>query len=351
MVCFLAPVLAGFLDLAAGLKPASCFSPPSPDEIRLFFTHRLSPLPWFGCPLLLTLLTLLTLSMSLKVGCRAGCQDPSHTPNASRVHPSLWFPHDVRGHHCPPAFCWRGETSQTSPQVVVLETPLTWAGRQMGQEPPRPCPALPARSPAIYAAFVLFLIPLMFIICPTGLTDFVSCRAAAVAEPPRLPRSRLPAPSRADLVFRAAPRRISVCKTKCFDGGRLQECLEAVWSFMGCAVRAVLARRAGLPGMGSVIFSLWRGCCWKERQRQGQQERGVCKNLPVWDPKSIIIINNCFFLNENAPCSTSPREVQELVALPGQGRVMVSLLTTTSSAPRPLLHHSRRFPKAPQGSP
>lgn len=140
------------------------------------------------------------------------------------------------------------------------DPPSLGLGGRMGQEPPHRCPPLPARSPAIYAAFVLFLIPLMFIICPTGLTDFVSCRAAAVAKPPRLPRSRLPAPSRADLVFRAAPRRISVCKTKCFDGGRLQECLEAVWSFMGCAVRAVLARRAGLPGMGSGVFSLWRGC-------------------------------------------------------------------------------------------
>ncbi|XP_059723097.1 zinc finger and BTB domain-containing protein 16 isoform X2 [Haemorhous mexicanus] len=132
----------------------------------------------------------------------------------------------------------------------------------------------------------------MHLLAHSGLTDFVSCRAAAVAKPPRLPRSRLPAPSRPDLVFRTAPRRISVCKTKCFDGGRLQECLEAVWSFMGCAVRAVLARRAGLPGMGSVIFSLWRGCCWKEWHWQGQQERGLRKNLTVWDPKSIIIINN-----------------------------------------------------------
>ncbi|XP_039578071.1 zinc finger and BTB domain-containing protein 16 isoform X3 [Passer montanus] len=132
----------------------------------------------------------------------------------------------------------------------------------------------------------------MHLLAHSGLTDFVSCRAAAVAEPPRLPRSRLPAPSRADLVFRAAPRRISVCKTKCFDGGRLQECLEAVWSFMGCAVRAVLARRAGLPGMGSVIFSLWRGCCWNEWHWQGQRERGLCKNPPVRDPKSIVTINN-----------------------------------------------------------
>lgn len=162
------------------------------------------------------------------------------------------------------------------------------------------------RSPAIYAAFVLFLIPLMFIICPTGLTDFVSCRAAAVAKPPRLPRSRLPAPSRADLVFRAAPRRISVCKTKCFDGGRLQECLEAVWSFMGCAVRAVLARRAGLPGMGSVIFSLWRGCCWKEWHWQGQQERGLCKNLPVWDPKLKIYILIIIFLIKIPPAPPVP---------------------------------------------
>lgn len=289
MVCFLAPVLAGFLDLAAGLKPASCFSPPSPDEICLFFTHRLSPLPWFGCPLLLTLL------MLLKVGCRAGCQNPSHTPSTSDVHPSICpsvsFPHSARGHHCPPAFCCRGETSQTSPKAVVLQTPSPGLGGKWGRSPPS-LPTLRTRSPAIYAAFVLFLIPLMFIICPTGLTDFVSCRAAAVAKPPRLPRSRLPAPSRADLVFRAAPRRISVCKTKCFDGGRLQECLEAVWSFMGCAVRAVLARRAGLPGMGSVIFSLWRGCCWKEWHWQGHRERGLCKTLPVWDPKFIIIVNN-----------------------------------------------------------
>lgn len=253
----------------------------------------------------------------------------------------------------PTCFLLEGRNFPNFPPGGGAGDPLTWAGRQMGQEPPRPCPPLPARSPAIYAAFVLFLIPLMFIICPTGLTDFVSCRAAAVAEPPRLPRSRLPAPSRADLVFRAAPRRISVCKTKCFDGGRLQECLEAVWSFMGCAVRAVLARRAGLPAMGSVIFSLWRGCCWKEWHWQGQQERGLCKNLPLWDPKSIIIINNFnyYFLNENAPCSTSPCEVQELVALPGQGWVMVMLLATTSPSPKALLHHSRCFPKAPQGSP
>lgn len=288
MVCFLAPVLAGFLDLAAGLKPDSCFSPPSPDEIHLFCTHQLSSLPWFGRPLLLTLLTVLTVSMLLmllKAGCRAGCQDPSHMPNTSDVHPSVLFPHNVRGHHCPPAFSWRGETSQTFPQGCGAGDPphLGWGANGAGA--PHSCPPLPTRSPAIYAAFVLFLIPLMFIICPTGLTDFVSCRAAAVAKPPRLPRSRLPTPSRADLVFHAAPRRISVCKTKCFDGGRLQECLEAVWSFMGCAVRTVLARCAGLPGMGSVIFSLWRGCCWKEWHWQGQQERGLCKNLPVWDPK------------------------------------------------------------------
>lgn len=182
------------------------------------------------------------------------CQDPSHASNASDVHPSVLSPHHICGHCHPPAFCRRGETSQTSPRAVVLETPppLGWGAN--GARAPYPCPPLPTRSPAIYAAFVLFLIPLMFIICPTGLTDFVSCRAAAVAKPPRLPRSRLPAPSRPDLVFRAAPRRISVCKTKCFDGGRLQECLEAVWSFMGCAVRAVLARRAGLPAMGSGIF-------------------------------------------------------------------------------------------------
>lgn len=137
MVCFLAPVLARFLDLAAGLKPASCFSPPSPDEICLFFTHRLSPLPWFGRPLLLTLLML---PMLLEVGCRAGCQSPSHTPNTSHVHPSICpsvsFPHSA--HHCPPAFCCRGETSQTSPEAVVLETHLTWAGGQKGQEPPIP---------------------------------------------------------------------------------------------------------------------------------------------------------------------------------------------------------------------
>lgn len=138
MVCFLAPVLARFLDLATGLKPASCFSPPSPDEICLFFTHCLSPLPWFGCPLLLTLLTLL----------KAACQDPSHMPKASDVHPSVLFPHSVRGHRHPLDFCWRGETSQTSPKVVVLETPLIWAGGQMGQDPPipaHPCPC--ARQP------------------------------------------------------------------------------------------------------------------------------------------------------------------------------------------------------------
>lgn len=190
----------------------------------------------------------------------------------------------------PTRFLLEGRNFPNFPQGCGAGDPphLGWGANGAG--PPHPCPPLPMRSPAIYAAFVLFLIPLMFIICPTGLTDFVSCRAAAVAKPPRLPRSRLPAPSRADLVFRAAPRRISVCKTKCFDGGRLQECLEAVWSFMGCAVRAVLARHAGLPGMGSVIFSLWRGCCWKEWHWQGQQERGLCKNLPVWDPKLKIYI-------------------------------------------------------------
>lgn len=292
MVCFLAPVLAGFLDLAAGLKPASCFSPPSPDEIRLFFTHRSLTAPLVWPPLVIDIIDIIDAIDVVEGGVQSGVPGP--LTHAQRIRcPSIHLvPSQCPWPSLPTCFLLEGETSQTSPRVVVLETPLNGAGRQMGQEPPHRCPPLPTRSPAIYAAFVLFLIPLMFIICPTGLTDFVSCRAAAVAKPPRLPRSRLPAPSRPDLVFRAAPRRISVCKTKCFDGGRLQECLEAVWSFMGCAVRAVLARRAGLPGMGSAIFSLWRGCCWKEWHWQGQQERGFCKNLPVWDPKSIIKVNN-----------------------------------------------------------
>ncbi|XP_064490831.1 zinc finger and BTB domain-containing protein 16 isoform X3 [Pseudopipra pipra] len=146
----------------------------------------------------------------------------------------------------------------------------------------------------------------MHLLAHSGLTDFVSCRAVAVAKPPRLPRSRLPAPSRADLVFRAAPRRISVCKTKCFDGGRLQECLEAVWSFMGCAVRAVLARRAGLPGMGSVIFSPWRGCCWREQHWQGGGKGGLCKNLPGLAPKLKICIFIIIFKIKIPPAPPVP---------------------------------------------
>lgn len=191
----------------------------------------------------------------------------------------------------PTRFLLPGGNFPNFPQGCGAADPLPWAGGQMGQEPP-----IPAHPPHMLASHlrgfcVVFNTANVYHL-PNSLTDFVSCRAAAVAKPPRLPRSRLPAPSRADLVFRAAPRRISVCKTKCFDGGRLQECLEAVWSFMGCAVRAVLARRAGLPGMGSVIFSLWRGCCWKEWHWQGHRERGLCKTLPVWDPKFIIIVNN-----------------------------------------------------------
>lgn len=140
-----------------------------------------------------------------------------------------------------------------------------------------PHPSPHARQPFMRLLCCFFFNTANVYHLPNRLDRFCFLSSGAAVKPPRLPRSRLPAPSRADLVFRAAPRRISVCKTKCFDGGRLQECLEAVWSFMGCAVRSVLARRAGLPGlwMGFVIFSPPRGGCRREQHLQGGGKGGI----------------------------------------------------------------------------
>lgn len=179
---------------------------------------------------------------------------PLPTPPASRAHPSALSPPGVRGHRCPPASPrpsagW-GETSQTSPQVAVLDPPLLGRGGTWGESPPTPPRTLASRLHGFCVVFFFFFNTANVYHLPNRLDRFCFLSSGAAVKPPRLPRSRLPAPSRADLVFRAAPRRISVCKTKCFDGGRLQECLEAVWSFMGCAARSVLARspRGALDG-------------------------------------------------------------------------------------------------------
>lgn len=236
MVCFLAPVLAGFLDQLLGQSQLLPPPRPLPDEIYLFFTRRhLSPLPSSGCPLL------------PRVGCGARHRDPSrrhrspHRPCPARIplcyHRRAYAA--IAAHPLPPG---GGKLPKLPPRSRCWSPPTSWAGGVCGARAP---PPLPTRSPAVYAAFVLvffFFNTANVYHLPNRLDRFCFLSSGAAVKPPRLPRSRLPAPSRADLVFRAAPRRISVCKTKCFDGGRLQECLEAVWSFMGCAARSVLAR-------------------------------------------------------------------------------------------------------------
>lgn len=147
-------------------------------------------------------------------------------------------------------------------------------GYMGGESPPSlPTPCIPPRALASHlcgfcGVFFPFNTTNVYHL-PNRLDRFCFLSSARLQSPPRLPRSRLPAPSRADLVFRAAPRRISVCKTKCFDGGRLQECLEAVWSFMGCAVRAVLARSPHGPAR-----ALEGVCHLLPTERREQQRRG-----------------------------------------------------------------------------
>lgn len=87
----------------------------------------------------------------------------------------------------PPALTGWGKLPKVPSRSQCWRPPLLGHGGVDGARPLHPSPPLPVCSPAIYAAFVLgffSVIPLMFIICPTGLTDFVSCRAARPRSPP-----------------------------------------------------------------------------------------------------------------------------------------------------------------------
>lgn len=199
---------------------ASCFPPPLPDEICLFFTRR-RPSPALATP---------------RFWGVPGPLVPWRSPCCTRRGASVWAitpkrPWAPR----PPRVCW-GKLPKLPPRCCRWD-PRAGRGERGRSPPAAPSP----RSPAICTAFVGFFNAANVYHLPNRLDRFCFLSRGG-CEPPRLPRSRLPAPSRPDLVFRAAPRRISVCKTKCFDGGRLRECLEAARSFMGCAWRAGLRR-------------------------------------------------------------------------------------------------------------
>lgn len=163
--------------------------------------------------------------------------------------------------------------------------PLLGHGGVDGARPLHPSPLLPsprARQPFMrLLCWVFSLIPLMFIICPTGLTDFVSCRAARPRSPPGCQGAA--SPPRHRLIWYSA--RLPAAFLYARQSVLMEDDCRSVWRLFGVlwAVQRVpcsLTARGCRGCRGSLSFFPCREEAAGEGSARTAEEkgRGLCEN-------------------------------------------------------------------------